>query len=54
MIGTTVVHIEGDTANTMILSRDLNTHIATYRLYYLPKIEADFPMTVTIGTNGDQ
>ena len=53
LIGTTTTHIEGDTENTRQLSRNLNTHIAMYRPVYLPKIEADFLMTVLIGTQGE-
>ena len=53
LIGTTAVHIEGDTENTTQLAMDLNTHIAMYRDIYLPKIEADFPLTVTIGVAGE-
>ena len=53
LIGTTVTHIEGDTENTWQLSKNLNTHLAMYRHFYLPKIEADFPMTVLIGTQGE-
>ena len=34
------------------MSRDLNTHEASYRDYYVAKIKADFPLRVTIGTNG--
>ena len=46
LIGTTIVHIQGDVENTVQLSRNLNTHLATYRDIYLPKIEADFPLTI--------
>ena len=53
LIGTTAVHIEGDTENTKQLAMNLNTHIAMYRHKYLPKIEADFPLTVTIGVSGE-
>ena len=53
LIGTTAVHIEGDTENTAQLAMNLNTHIAMYRDIYLPKIEADFPLTVTIGVAGE-
>ena len=52
LIGTTALHVEGDVENTTQLSKNLNTHIAQNRVYYLPKIEADFPLTVIIGTNG--
>ena len=39
---------------TIELARDLNTHLAMYRHIYLPKIEADFPLTITIGVNGQE
>ena len=52
LIGTTALHITGDEEQTPDIARDLNTHIAQYRKHYLPKIEADFPLTITIGTNG--
>ena len=35
------------------MQKNLNTHIAYNRDYYLNKIEADFPMTLTIGTKGE-
>ena len=52
LIGTTALHIEGDTEHRTQLAKDLNTHIGMYRDIYLPKIEADFPLTVTIGVAG--
>ena len=38
-IGTTALHIAGDTIQ---ISKDLNTHIASNRDWYLPKIEGNF------------
>ena len=52
LIATTAAHTAGDVENTVQLARDLNTHIAMYRPYYLPKIQADFHLNITIGVNG--
>ena len=52
LIGTTSLHITGDEEQTHQIARNLNTHLAQYRNTYLPKIAADFPFTITIGTNG--
>ena len=42
----------GTTIGTTIIARDANTHIASYRSYHLQKIQADFPLTLTIDTEG--
>ena len=52
LIGTTALHTTGDHDQTKPLARDSNTHIASYREYYLQKVQADFPLTLTIGTEG--
>ena len=53
LIRTTAAHIKGDQDDFVQLARDLNTHEAEYREKYVKLIEADFPMTVTIGVNGE-
>ena len=50
---TTSAHIDGDQNNWPQYARDLNTHQALYRNYYIEKISADFPLTVTIIVKGE-
>ena len=53
LIGTTAVHIAGDEELTPHIARNLNTHLALNREYYLDKIKSDFPFTAIIGTSGN-
>ena len=52
IIGSTSLHIAGDHHQTTFLARGANKHISSYRSYYLEKLQADFPLTLTIGTDG--
>ena len=49
LISTTAVHIAGDENEAKQVARDIITHLSNYRPIYAEKINADFPLTVTIG-----
>ena len=53
LIGAPSIHLQGDIDQTIQISRDLNTFIGTYRGWFMDKIEANFPITLTIGVNGE-
>ena len=50
---TTAAHVYGDEEKGIELARDLNTHMALNRDYYVNKISADFPLEITIGISGE-
>ena len=53
LLRTTAAHIYGDENEGPQLARDLNTHLSNNRDYNEEKISADFPLTVTVGINGE-
>ena len=51
---TTAAHVMGDQRDGPQIARDLNTHQAEYRSIYQEKVSADFPLTITIGVQGQE
>ena len=51
---TTAAHVVGDQREGPQLARDLNTHQAEYRTIYEEKVSADFPLSITIGVQGQE
>ena len=44
----------GDEEEGPSLARYLNTHQSEYRDYYEQKVSADFPLTITVGVQGEK
>ena len=53
LLRTAGAHLFGDENEGPQMARDLNTHLSYGRDYYEEKISADFPLTVTVGVNGE-
>ena len=53
LIRTSAAHTNLDQEEFVQQARDLNTHEAEYRKEYIKIIEADFPIEVTNGVNGE-
>ena len=53
LLRTTAAHTMGDENEGPQLARDKNTHMSMYRNVYQEKNAADFPLTVTVGVNGE-
>lgn len=54
LLRATAAHIAGNEEEGPNLARDLNTHQSEYRDYYEQKVSADFPLTITVGVQGEK